>query len=126
MKTQDTPKHYKFTELETLVWKYNYAHKVNTSTDHTLQMVLVFTRESFPNQQFTETERSYQVGNANNRWIEGLISNALWGDCLDGKDVGVRLDYYLNEWTIEYAYFLTPEDEERALATKDVKTPWSC
>ena len=35
----------------------------------------------------------------NNYFREGKISNSLFGDCLDGKDVGIRLDWY--NWTIE-------------------------
>ena len=33
---------------------------------------------------------------------KGKISNPIFAECLDGIDVGVRLDWY--DWDVEYCY----------------------
>ena len=51
---------------------------------------------------YTEEQRSYRVPNCCRAFQDGKISNQLSGDCLDGSDDGVRLDWY--NWDIEYCY----------------------
>lgn len=63
--------------------------------------VIVFKQSNF-NKPYSVRDRSYRVSNANRQFQYGKISNALFGDCLDEKDVGVRLDYY--KWAVEYCY----------------------
>ena len=63
--------------------------------------VIVFKQSNWDN-QFTEEERSYRVSNSNRTFQDGKISNSLFGDCLDGKDDGVRLDWY--NWDVDYCY----------------------
>lgn len=67
------------------------------------EAVIVFTEDSF-NKPFTEVERSYEVNHDCPYFQSGMISNRLTGNCLDGTDDGVRLDWYLNEWKIDYCY----------------------
>lgn len=62
--------------------------------------VIVFKQENF-NRPFTETERSYRVC-SNSKHYGDYISNELTGNCLDGVDLGVRLDWY--KWTTDYCY----------------------
>lgn len=52
-------------------------------------------------QKFTEKERTYKITKNNNFFVKDgrMISNALLGDCLDGLDLGVRLDWY--DWDVE-------------------------
>lgn len=68
-----------------------------------LQGVIVFTADSF-NRPYTVKERSYRTAN----WCNGFndrISNSIFGDCLDGTDLGVRLDWYMYDgWKVEYCY----------------------
>lgn len=52
---------------------------------------------------YDERARSYRVWNCNRAFQDGKISNSIFGDCLDGSDVGVRLDWY--NWDIDYCYF---------------------
>lgn len=74
------------------------------------EAVIVFTKDSFDN-DYTEIERSYRVSSSCN-WFNGgkTISFALWGNCLDGKDNGVRLDWYMKDdkkpWRVEYCYIV--------------------
>lgn len=65
--------------------------------------VIVFTKDSF-SKEFSEKERSYEVSSNNNYFDSEKISNALIGNCLDGKDLGVRLDWYIDKWKIEKIY----------------------
>lgn len=67
--------------------------------------VIVFTKESFK-KDYTETERSYEVSSDCKYFKSGKISNSLYGNCLDGKDNGVRLDLYIGngEWHVEKIY----------------------
>ncbi len=66
--------------------------------------VIVYKQSNF-NKPYTETERSYRISNLSGKAFFDLPSgsNSMTGDCLDGKDLGVRLDAY--PWNIEYCYF---------------------
>ena len=63
--------------------------------------VIVYRSENW-DKAYSETARSYRVSNANRCFQDGKISNALFGDCLDGTDIGVRLDWY--NWAVDYCY----------------------
>lgn len=76
--------------------------------------VIVFSQESF-SKPFTETERSYQVSSDAKYFDGSKIGNSLFGDCLDGKDLGVRLDAYMHSipedgmgkrWIPDYCYIV--------------------
>lgn len=73
--------------------------------------VVVITEDSF-DQPYTEEERSYRFTNHNKAFIPSNISRSIFADCLDYKDLGIRLDWYLGDsWKVEYAY-IESEDEE--------------
>ena len=38
------------------------------------------------------------------------ISQAWWASNLDGTDKNIRLDYYINDWKIDYCYILNVEE----------------
>lgn len=65
--------------------------------------VIVFTQDSF-NKEYSETSRSYQVSLANKYFLPNQAGNSLFGNCLDGSEDMVRLDYYLTSWKIDYCY----------------------
>lgn len=65
--------------------------------------VVVFKEESF-DKPFTKKERSYEIYHSSKYFQGGKISNELIGNCLDGIDKGVRLDWYLGEWKVDYCY----------------------
>lgn len=91
-------------ELREAMFKFNEEHPDGKST---LYGVIVFTEDSF-SKPFTEKERSYKVSNDNKGFQSGKISNSIFGNCLDGVDMGVRLDWYMydaeNPWKVEYCY----------------------
>lgn len=66
--------------------------------------VVVFSEDSFT-ENYTEIERSYHVDNSQKAFLPNAISNSIWSDCLDGKDLGVRIDLYMNDgWKVDYCY----------------------
>lgn len=83
------------------MWGYNEMFP-ECQENSNLQGVIVYKacNWDFP---YSETDRSYRVSNANRMFQPGKISNSLFGDCLDGRDVGVRLDWY--NWEVDYCYF---------------------
>ena len=69
--------------------------------------VIVFTENSFPS-PYDVTGRSYEVSSMAKYFNPSALGNGLVGNCLDGKDDGVRLDYYMGEygWKPEYCYIV--------------------
>lgn len=67
--------------------------------------VIVFTEDSF-DKPYTEQERSYEIRSDAKYFDGSKLGNSLFGNCLDGKDHNVRLDWYLGEWHIEYCYIV--------------------
>lgn len=99
-----------WSELEKAMWKFNeehgYRHKGNKER---LEGVVVFTEDSF-SKPFTEKQRSYQFSSDNKAFLVNQGSNSIFADCLDEKDLGVRIDWYMhdkeNPWKVEYCYLL--------------------
>ena len=94
-----------YDELRETMFRFNEEFP-----NSTLYGVIVFTEDSF-SKPFTETERSYKVSNNNKGFQHGKISNSIYGNCLDGQDLNVRLDWYMYDekpWKIDYCY-LTQE-----------------
>lgn len=93
-----------YAELRDIMFKFNEEHPDGSKK---LYGVIVFTGDSF-SKPFTETERSYRVSNDNKGYQHGKISNSVFANCLDGKDLGVRLDWYMydeeNPWKVDYCY----------------------
>lgn len=89
-----------FEEASDLCWKANKEGK-------TISVVAVISKDSFE-QNFTELERSYKFTNDNKRFKSHCIGNSIFADCLDGKDLGVRLDWYIfgGGWVVDYCYIL--------------------
>lgn len=86
--------------------KYNadnknlYGIKSNVPS---ISAIIVYKQSNFT-KPYTEKERSYRVNNYDGkRFFNKMLGNSMWGDCLDGKDLEVRLDAY--DWEIEYCYF---------------------
>ena len=73
------------------------------------EAVVVFTPDSFK-KDYTEEERSYKVFHSAKYFNPDMIGSSLPGYCLDGKDNGVRLDWYtykqpgFEPWKVEKIY----------------------
>lgn len=90
-----------FSELEATMMRFNKEHPEQQDTA-SITGVIVFKQENWPNKMYSVKSRSYRVSNSNRAFQEGKISNQLSGNCLDGTDQGVRLDWY--KWAVEYCY----------------------
>ena len=85
---------------------YNEEHN-NTygfsSNAPTISAVIVYAQSNFT-QEYSEASRSYRVTNlSGKRFFNGMMGGSIYGDSLDGTDLGVRLDAY--DWKIERCYF---------------------
>jgi hypothetical protein len=98
-------KHYTWHEARELMWKFNKENGYTTKGNNKhLYMVAVITEDSF-DRKYSLTERSYEFSNDNKAFLPNQSSNSVFADCLDGKDFGVRLDWYIpTEWKVEYCY----------------------
>ena len=73
--------------------------------------VVVFTEASFTS-PYTEVERSYQISSDAKYFDGNMIGNSLFGNCLDGKDSGVRLDNYMySGWKVDFCYITEYKEE---------------
>ena len=90
-----------FSKLSQIMSEFNerFPEKADTTM---LVGVIVYKQDKTWNREYSELERSYEVSNANRQFQPGKISNSLRGYCLDGKDLGVRLDLY--DWEVDYCY----------------------
>ena len=100
---------------ETMSWyeaqkrmiEFNRKHGIKTKGvgGNVLTMVAVISQDSF-SQLYSEEERSYRFTNHNKGFIPENIGNSIFADCLDNKDLGVRLDVYIpsGEWKVDYVY----------------------
>ncbi|OME54021.1 hypothetical protein BSK59_15685 [Paenibacillus odorifer] len=75
--------------------------------------VIVFTDESMGNREYSVNERSYEVSSDSKYFDPTMDGKSLFGDCLDGEDMNIRLDYYLHalpeegdKWEVEYCYII--------------------
>ena len=100
-----------FAELSHIFTQHNKDANITSSfTDKDpLTGVIVFSQNNFKIPYSTRS-RSYQVQSDNKYFIPGLIGASIFGDCLDGTDQGVRLDWYMkasqDPWEVEYCYIV--------------------
>lgn len=81
---------------------FDEMNKCNETKQHRTA-VIVFTKNSFDG-DFSEKERSYKSHSDQWGWDYRKSGHCRIADCLDGEDVGVRLDYY-PDWKVEYWYW---------------------
>lgn len=77
------------------------------------EAVIVFTNESFMGVDYSVEQRSYKVSSDAKFFDPNMNGTSLVGNCLDGKDLSVRLDYYMSRkpeqgkrWEVEYCYIV--------------------
>ena len=70
--------------------------------DNWEKAVIVFKNESFK-KDYSEKERSYEISSNAKYFNAKMNGSSLFGDCLDGKDNGVRIDLYMHDgWIVDY------------------------
>ena len=74
---------------------------------------IVFSQEIFK-KQFSEHDRTYYVSSDNKAYQPNKGGYSIYGNCLDGKDLTVRLEQYMadelagdNGWKVEKCYIDT-------------------
>ena len=81
---------------------HGYTRKGNPES---IEAVVVFTGKGMK-PGFTEIERSYQFSSDNKYFLSDQIGNSIFADCLDGTEFGIRIDWYLGEWEVDYCYIV--------------------
>lgn len=89
-----------YEELWRIMHQFNCDHP-EQEEEAVLKGVIVYKKSNW-DKPYTVKERSYEVSNNNRAFQPGKIANSVYGYCLDGKDLGVRLDWY--KWAVEYCY----------------------
>lgn len=95
-----------YNEMKKYFREYNKTHN---HIEEAINGYIVITQDSF-NREYTEEERTYEISSDNKAFIPGMLGYSIYGNCLDGIDRGVRMDYYLEEepngcgWKIERCY----------------------
>lgn len=87
------------TELYGAFWEHNRGKGINNP----IYGVVVFKESNF-DKEYPIESRSYIVSSKNDAFIDGRISNSIYGSSLDGSDPFVRLDRY--GWEVEYCYLI--------------------
>lgn len=95
-----------YNEMKKYLREFNKTHDFTTES---INGYVVITQDSF-NAEYTEEERTYEVSSDNKAFIPNMLGYSIYGNCLDGKDRGVRMDNYLEEehngggWKVERCY----------------------
>lgn len=80
----------------------------NGTADKPMYAVAVISKSSFI-KPYTLKERSYMFSSDNKVFKSWCGGYSIFANCLDGKDLGVRLEQYVEDeggWTVEYCYLV--------------------
>lgn len=99
-------KHITLAELMSAFYKHNEEHNITSQFEdrQALVGVIVFSSSNWPSKDFSLESRSYRFTSDNKFFISGMGGNSIFANSLDGIDRGVRLDWYLPEWKVDYCY----------------------
>lgn len=70
-----------------------------------LRCIIVFKSENWPSKNYSLKSRSYAFRSDEKYFVHSCLGSSIFANSLDGIDQGVRLDWYLSEWKIDYCYF---------------------
>lgn len=81
------------------------------------EAVIVFTEDSF-GELYSLEERSYKIDSSSKVFNPNAIGFSLRGNSLDGSDVNVRLDWYMEyygikdgwSWKVDYCYLIEEQE----------------
>lgn len=94
-----------FEEVYDKFYKHNEEKGCSQFSDQErIVAVVVFKQGPWFNAEYTEQQRSYAFSSDNKYFIPGMGGNSIFADCLDGVERGVRLDWYLGKWQVDYCY----------------------
>ena len=81
---------------------FDAMNNCNVTGEHKTA-IIVFSQENWPDKNYSEQSRSYRTHSNQWGWDYSKMGHSRLGDCLDGTEQGVRLDWY--NWKIEYWYW---------------------
>lgn len=93
-------------QVRELCLKHNEENNIKQQFEdkNALRFRVVFTEKTFGS-SYSEIERTYEFFSDNKYFIPNMLGSSLYGNCLDGKDYGVRLDWCIGDgWEIDYCY----------------------
>ena len=92
-----------FAQARKIVDEHNQQNGIKSQFEdpNPIRLYIVYKQSNW-NEQYSETSRTYVVRSDNKYFLPNMIGNSLFGNCLDGTDDGVRLDWY--NWEIEYVH----------------------
>lgn len=94
-----------FAEVCDLFYKHNEEKGCTQFSDNErLTAVVVFKLGPWFNAEYTEIQRSYRFVSDNKYFLPDMCGNSIYANCLDGSENGVRLDWYLGKWEVDYCY----------------------
>jgi len=68
---------------------------------------------------YTLESRSYEIASSDKYWHGECGGSSIFAYCLDKTSPdhnGIRLDFYLGKWKIDYCYIKTDEKQEKEVA----------
>lgn len=100
-----------FSDLKDLFYEHNKAN-----LNPPLVGYIVFTEGTWIDHVYSLESRTYEVSSDNKAFRPNCCSISLYGNCMDGTDQDVRLDWYMyganghDGWAVDYCY--VKENEE--------------
>ena len=95
-------------ELNKIIDKHNEEKGINRQYEDKEPLICYAVIKQMPywQKQYTEEERTYKFRSDNKYFLGAMLGNSIFADCVgDPNDKGVRLDWYLGDWEIEYCYY---------------------
>lgn len=86
-----------------------YSQMQEELYDQENKYVLITYKQENWDKEYSEQSRTYMVGSYNKCFKSGMLGNSMYGSCIDGTDVGVRLDWY--NWKVEKIMLLETQEE---------------
>lgn len=96
-----------FADMRDLFIEHNKIHLGEPLTGY-----IVFTEGTWLDHVYPLKSRTYEVSSDNKAFRTSCCSTSLYGNCLDGTDQGVRLDWYMygcdghDAWKVDYCYMI--------------------
>lgn len=94
-----------FAQLREKINSHNRSFNVKQqySDKYPLTCVIVFKSENWPDKDYSLESRSYEFRSDEKYFLPTMLGTSIFAHSLDDKD-HCRLDWYLDEWKIDYCY----------------------
>ena len=86
-------------EFKNVLSLHDYVYQ-NKLYEKDVKITIVYSKDNWQ-KPFTEIQRTYETNTKQKYFIPNMCGASLFGNCLDGIDLGVRLDWY--NWQVEKA-----------------------